>query len=120
MSIFAGAAKPEWRGMSDYVVHFTKQYKGKSPYDNMLQVLAGRTIEARNAFGIGRVNAPVPKTQQCVCFSEVPPHMLRRVAKARSNYGIGFKKDFVVHRRGNPILYAYKDSPLLQAFQALV
>lgn len=47
--------------------------------------------------------------------------MLRRLAKARrSDYGIGFTKDFVVHRKGNPILYAYKDSPLQVAFQALI
>jgi hypothetical protein len=32
MSIFAGAAEPEWHEMSNYVVHFTKEYKGKFLY----------------------------------------------------------------------------------------
>jgi hypothetical protein len=106
--------------MSNYVVHFTKKFKGRSPYDNMLSILGGRQITARSAFGIGRKEAPDPATQEAVCFSEVPLHRLSRIADKRSEYGIVFKKDFVIHRHGNPILYAYKDGELNQAIRELM
>lgn len=54
MSVFAGAAKAEWHDMSNYVVHFTKEYVGNSLYDNIMQILGAGIIEARNPFGIGR------------------------------------------------------------------
>ena len=55
MSVFAGAAKAEWHDMSNYVVHFTKEYVGNSLYDNIMQILGAGIMETfRNPFGIGR------------------------------------------------------------------
>lgn len=106
--------------MSDHVVHFTKNYNGTDAYTNMLGILSTGVIQARNPFGICRTKAPDLATQKAVCFSEVPLHLLGRLADKRSKYGIVFKKDFVVHRNGNPILYAYKDQPLIKAIKKLI
>lgn len=108
----------EWSDMSKYVVHFTKSYGGLKPYDNAISILYRRRIEARNAFGVGRQKSPQPEHQRVVCFSEVPLGLLQRLADKRSKYGIVFTKDFVIGKGGNPILYAYKDSPPYVAMQA--
>jgi hypothetical protein len=120
MSPFFGENSPAWTDMSDFVVHFAKDYGGKSAYDNMLSILHNKTIEARNAFGIVKSKAPDVATQKTACFSEVPLHRLSRLAKARSDYGIVFRKDIIIHRHGNPILYAYKDHPVTAALRQLI
>lgn len=120
MSSFFGENSPTWTGMSDYVVHFAKDYQGRKAYDNMLGILSNRVIRARNPFGIARTKAPDIASQKAVCFSEVPLHLLGRLADKRSEYGVGFGKAFVIHRKGNPILYAYKDQSVATAIQKLV
>lgn len=57
-------------------------------------------------FGIARNKAP-PFGQNAVCLK-------------RSEYGIVFKKDLVIQRKGNPILYAYKNQPLANAIKKLI
>jgi hypothetical protein len=119
MVVHAGKQQSGWTDMSDYVVHFTKDYGGRSAYDNMLSILGGRRIEAKSPFGFLRKEAPSIQTQYAVCFSEVPLHLLRRLAQNRSDYGIVFTKELVVQRHGNPILYAYKDNPIIGALGQL-
>jgi hypothetical protein len=104
MSSFFGENSPTWTDMSDYVVHFAKDYQGRKAYDNMLGILSNLVIRARNPFGIARTKAPDIASQNAVCFSEVPLHLPGRLADKRSEYGIGFGKVFVIHRKGNPIL----------------
>jgi len=106
-----GTTKPEWTDLSPFVVHFTKTY------DNQISILAQRVIEARNKFGIGRHFAPCPKA---VCLSEIPLHLLTRLAKKRGSYGLGFRKEFIVTNDGGPILYAYKDTPHASALLVLL
>ncbi len=120
MSPYFGENSPGWTDMSDYVVQFARYYGGKSAYDNMLSILASRVIKARNPFGLVRENAPIPETQWAACFSEVPVHLLSRLAKARSEYGIVFRKDIIIHRGGNPIMYAYKEHEVTSALKAIV
>ena len=120
MSPFFGENLPAWTDMSDFVSHFTKDYGGKSAYDNMLSILHSKTIQSKNAFGIAKNEFPDGATQKTVCFSEIPLHKLSRLAKARSDYGIVFRKDIVIHRHGNPILYAYKDHPVAAALRQLI
>lgn len=120
MSPFFGVSQAGWTDMSDFVVHFAKDYGGRSGYENMLSILSKRRIEARNPFGIARDKAPDIGSQNVACFSEVPLHRLSRLAKARSDYGIVFRKDIVIHRKANPILYAYKDHSVLSALKKLM
>jgi len=118
-SPFFGENKSSWTDMSDYVVHFARDYKGKTAYDNMMAILSGQVIKARNPFGLAREKAPEPKTQRVACFSEIPLHRLKRLADARSKYGIVFRKDLVIHRGANPIMYAYKDHDVTAALKQI-
>ena len=86
----------------------------------MMSILGDRVIRARNPVGICRDKAPDPSSQKAVCFSEIPLHLLGRLADKRSEYGIVFKKDFVIHRNGNPILYTYKDQMVVNAIKKLI
>ncbi|QOZ07512.1 abortive infection system antitoxin AbiGi family protein [Bradyrhizobium sp. CCBAU 51765] len=118
-SPFFGENKSSWTDMSDYVVHFARDYEQKSAYENVLSILASRVIKAKNPFGLVREKAPDPKSQRVVCFSEIPLHRLRRLAEARSEYGVVFRKDFVIHRGANPIMYAYKDHDVTAALKKI-
>jgi hypothetical protein len=119
-SAFFGENSPAWADMSDYVVHFTKPYEGKDPYFKMMGILCQRIIYARNPFGAWRNKAPDISSQKAACFSEIPLHLLSRLAEKRSEFGIVFKKDFVIHRNGNPVFYAYKDQTAANAVKKLV
>lgn len=112
-----GAIDPTWKDMSKYVVHFAKESKLSSAYDNAIGILYERRILAKNPFGAGR---HLPHAKRSVCFSEVPLHHLKRLADARGQHGIGFRKEFLVERGGGPILYAYKDTPQASAIKAMV
>jgi hypothetical protein len=115
-----GTTAPHWTDMSDHVVHFTKPAPDQTAYGAMMSILFHRKLEARSAFGFVRDKAPDPETQKTVCFSETPLHLLGRVADHRSEFGIVFRKDYVLQNGGNPILYAYKDQPVTQAIHHLV
>jgi hypothetical protein len=86
----------------------------------MMRILGSGRLEARTAFGFVRNTAPDPRSQRAVCFSETPLHLLGRIARRRSEYGIVFHKDFILRAGGNPILYAYGDGPVALAVQQLV
>jgi len=109
----------DWEDMSDYAVHFTKDIEGATAYANVMSILWDGLLKAINPFGMGRKKAPEIASQNVCCFSEVPLHLLKRIAEKRSPYGIGFKKQFLVSTGANPILYAYKSSALESALSSL-
>jgi hypothetical protein len=108
---------PEWRDMSDFVVHFTKDYDGRSAYQNSLSILYAGVIRATNEYGQGRHLSALGSSQQCVCFSEIPLDLLDRLVDRRSRYGIGFTKEFVAAQGGAPVWYLEVDSPIADAFR---
>ena len=77
----------DWHDMSDYVVHFTRASDGKTAYENIMSMLFSRTLKATKPFGIARRQAPDISTQCAVCFSEIPLHLISRLAKRRGSYG---------------------------------
>ena len=111
---------PRWTDMSDHVVHFTKPGpQGKpSAYDNAMGILCHGTIQARSPFGMSK-QAPNPDAWKAVCFSEVPLHLLSRLAQRRGRYGLGFRKDLVLGRGGGPVFYAPLGSPHQAALKAI-
>jgi hypothetical protein len=113
---------PQWEDMSDYVVHFTRADKGPdSDYENIMGILGNQVLEARKGFGCAKDHAPSAKTtQNAVCFSEIPLHMLARLVERReSKYGIGFRKELVRVRGANPIWYVEADGRLQKALSRL-
>jgi hypothetical protein len=114
-----GSTMPKWTDMSDYVVHFAKP-SSKSAYEVMMHILSSKRLRALSTFGFVRDKAPDPTTQMAVCLSETPLHLLGRLSDHRSEFGIVFRKDFILSKGGNPIWYAYKDQPVTAAFQQVV
>jgi hypothetical protein len=107
---------------SRFVVHFTKEQGGdpNSPYNTMISICWQRRLIAGNSFGAARTKAP-EGTQRAVCFSEVPPHELGRLATRRkSKFGIAFTKSFIRAQGGGPIWYVGKNSPMATAVDSLI
>ena len=115
-----GAALPQWTDMSDYVAHFAKAGLSHDAYDVMMSILGSGRLRAMNRFGFARNKAPDPDSQLAVCFSETPLHLLARISEQRSEFGIVFKKAFLLSRGGNPVWYAYKGHPPALALNKLV
>lgn len=109
-------ARPDF---SDYVVHFTKD---KQPHglnhpnhandegllsitkmsakDRLLDILMEQSINA----------TPMPwSNKRAVCFTECTWSSLRLHAKEYSCYGLGFSKEFLFNREGNPVMYLRPD-----------
>lgn len=109
-----------WHDMSNYVVHFTKPINGRTAYDIMLSILGNHVLRAMNPFGIARNRAPNVQTQLTVCFSEIPLHLIDRLAERRGRYGIGFTKEFLLRRGGGPIWYVENESPMAIAINQII
>jgi hypothetical protein len=114
------AYQNNWHDMSEYVVHFTKPNRDRTAYDNSISILGNRVLEARTPFGIARNRAPNVRTQNAVCFSEVPLHLIHRVAERRGRYGIGFTKEFILQSGGGPIWYVENESAMARAINQLM
>lgn len=112
-----GHTDPTWDDMSPFVVHFTRNTPQKTDFENAISILAGRRLEARNRFGIGK---EYNESQLSICFSEVPLHLISRLAARRGPHGIVFRKEFIVERNGGPIMYAYNRSPQAEALLSLI
>ncbi len=85
-----------------------------------MSILWNRKLEARNPFGVARNNAPTGRSQNVACFSEVPLFNLKKIAHRRSEYGIGFTKEFARSRGALPIWYVEKDSQQHKYIEALI
>jgi hypothetical protein len=88
---------------SDYLIHLVGKNK---PYASFMDILHSRVIKARNAFGFKRY---VHK-KESVCFSEIPPFYLQKLVQSRYNYGIAFKKDWLLAQGAQRVWYIEKDS----------
>ena len=110
----------DWRDMSDYVVHFTKDNAGVSAYDSMISVLASGNIEARSSFGCATNVNGLGQSQHCACLSEIPLDMLDRLVERRSKYGIGFHQRTVLPKGAGRVWYLDQGTPHRDAMQSLV
>ena len=112
--------RPEWHDMSNYAVHFTRAGENRTAYDNIMSILYLRVLHAVNPFGYVRHLAPNVDTQRAFSFSEIPLHLLQRIAQEKGNYGIGFLKQFLLERGGSPIWFVEQDSDTDNALQMMV
>lgn len=100
-----------WSDMSNYIVHFTKRTEDQSDYDSMMGILSTGSLIPRSRFGCARSGAVDPESQQAVCFSEIPLHLLGRLVQRRkTKLGIGFSKEFAVTKGAQPIWYVPNES----------
>lgn len=77
----------DWRDMSDFVVHFTKDYDGRTAYDNSLSILYDGVIRATTAYGQARTLVGLGSSQRCACFSEIPLDLIDRLVQRRTWWG---------------------------------
>ncbi len=107
--------------LSPYLAHFTKPTITQTDSGVSLSILADRKLIAENAFGVGRRLAPNSVSQQCVCFSEIPLHLINRIAHRRnSEYGLGFPKEFAKRKGAQPVWYVEKDSQQAVAIETMM
>ncbi|WP_411902743.1 hypothetical protein [Methylorubrum thiocyanatum] len=112
--------------MSEHVLHVVRGRSADESYGNVISILGGGRLLARNPFGAAREVAPDPSSQNCVCFSEIPVELIGRVIERRlpsdrsSWHGVAFTKAFLVGRGGGPIMYAYDGTPQAEALRTLM
>lgn len=106
--------------MSAYLVHLTRNYEGSDARTNLLNIIAERTVEARNPFGIAlhrltkhKCNvADALATQKVACFSETPLEDLSglidpgvwRKYQFRP-YELVWKREYMLLAGANPVWY---------------
>ena len=114
-------SNPDWRDMSDYLVHFTKDGPPSGDaYRNSLGILSQGVLRpGSEPFGSARRDFYAQGTQLCTCFSEIPLDRLGRLAGRRSRFGIGFRKDFIIANGGAPVWYVDFGSPAHTSLEAL-
>jgi Putative abortive phage resistance protein AbiGi, antitoxin len=102
--------------LSTFLVHFTRNYEGRDARDNLLSMLRGRKIDARNPYGMlkGQLggNAALTDSQRCVCLTEAPlEHAWMMCSPIRDRchqfapYGLAFTKVWARRREANPVWY---------------
>jgi hypothetical protein len=93
--------------MSEYVVHFTKDVSDtKTAYENIMSILHdGHLRPGQRTFGSAKDFAWLGDMRRVVCFSEVPLPYVSRLARRRSQYGVGFTQKFVSARHGARVWY---------------
>lgn len=96
---------PNWRDMSEYAVHFTKGDGSRDAHSVMMTILASGQLKASGRFGAARGLGRLGKTQQSICFSEVPLDRLDRLVTRRSTYGIAFTQEFLISNGGARVWY---------------
>jgi hypothetical protein len=111
----------EWRDMSEYVVHFTRDIPGKTAaYDSQLSILYNREVRAVSSFGAARRFEGLAETQRCACFSEVPLDRLDRLVERRSQYGVGFSQDVLIKAGGGRVWYLDNDGGVAASFREVM
>lgn len=110
---------PNWRDMSEYVVHFTKD-SDQSAYNVMLSILSSAHLRPSGPFGVARGLTSPEFPQDSVCFSEIPLDMLDRLVESRSQYGLGFHQRTLVRAGGARVWYVDRLSPTGDAVQGVV
>jgi Putative abortive phage resistance protein AbiGi, antitoxin len=110
-----------WRDMSEYLVHFTKDDEvGHSAYDIMLMILGTGTLLPSGPFGAAKGLGVLGTSQRSVCFSEIPLDRLDRLTLRRSNYGIAFHQRKLVEAGGGRVWYVDSDSAIATNLRAMI
>ena len=87
--------------MSEFVVHFTKAAGGRTSYENIMEILyTGHLRPGEQPLGAAKRLEWLGDMRRAVCFTEVPLTCVSRIAKRRSQYGVGFTQEFIAQRLG--------------------
>lgn len=112
---------PQWRDMSEYVVHFVSGDEKQDGYQAIMGILSSGEVQARNAFGAARNLEALAGSQRSACFSEIPLDRLDRLVERRgTRYGIGFRQDTITAAGGGRVWYTDRDSVPERAVRELI
>jgi len=103
---------PDWRDMSEYVVHFTKDSDDASALENLQQILEDQDIRASGPFGWAKGLNALGDSQKVACFSEIPLDLLDRLVDRRSSYGLGFHQRTLLDAGGARVWYVDRHSQI--------
>jgi hypothetical protein len=122
----------DWEDMSRWAVHFTapdRERPSTAPlpegvwasaherearlrrqdttgYQNSISILWDRFVRPfAEPHGAGKDVSAVAEGHRSAAVSEIPLHLLDRLVKARSSYGIGFSQDYLVKQGGARVWY---------------
>jgi hypothetical protein len=112
----------DWRDMSEYAVHFTKDSMTLDAYSVMLTILwEGSLRPGPASYGAARnLGNDLGDSQRSACFSEIPLDMLERLIDRRSLYGIGFSQRFLVRNGGARVWYLDNDGAAADVFTEII
>lgn len=101
---------PDWRDMSEFVVHFTKASDDRCALDSLCAILGDAEVRPSGPFGWAKGLVALGDTQKAACFSEIPLDLLDRLISRRSLYGIGFHQSVLLGRGGGRVWYVDRHS----------
>jgi hypothetical protein len=97
------------------------QAQDKTGYSNIMSILwEGRIEPFAEPHGAGKDVPEVADAHRSAALSEIPLHLLDRLVKHRSLYGIGFSQDFLVTRGGARVWYIEASGAPAQAIHRQV
>lgn len=116
--------------ISMFLVHLTRDYKKYTAQENLLSILSGQIIEARNyhcLFGpkIKRMamTDKLKRSFKTVCFTETPLNQLNKLVSEEIDrkvklkpYGLVFWRNFMVNDGASPAIYVNGDGTYLRDY----
>lgn len=100
---------PEWRDMSEYVVHLTGPTPPHLIYTSPLfKILTSKALVPGQPFGAAWNIGPLASSQKVVSFSEIPLDHLTRLADRHGTEGLGFRKEHIATAGGAPVWYVQR------------
>ena len=105
--------------LSRYLVHLTRDYDGESAYDNLINILKTKNIEARNYHCLFSpkirkmdISDKLNNSFKTVCFTETPLNQITNLTTDIPNrniklkpYGVVFWRDQLLDKGANPAIY---------------
>lgn len=110
----------DWRDMSEYLVHFTKDQERTDAYTSMLAILSSGRLLPSGPFGAAAELVDLEPSQRSACFSEIPLDQLRRLVDQRSRYGIAFRQSHVIRAGGGRVWYLDDEGALAATVQKIL
>ena len=116
--------------MSKFVVHLCRKHEGSTARQNLISILADRTIEARTAhclfsplFTKLQFTDVLQSAFKTVCFTETPLNQItplcRKIPGRRFElqpYGLVFHRDHIFSSGGSPAIYINSDGTDLRDY----
>lgn len=113
---------PDWRDMSDFLVHFVggRDASMDDRHTLLCTILeSGRLVPGADGFGFTKGWKAPTHSSRAVCMSEVPLTYLARLVNRHGSFGIGLRKADVRELGGQRVWYVDANTELMAALDEL-